>query len=124
MARKKSEATRSGRPKGSTVPIAQRFWAKVEKIGKYWKWIGAKSREGYGRIWDSRRKASVPAHVVSYKLEHGSRPPKGYYCQHSCCKDRRKCSTMAARLCVNPECLVVKPASEAKREWATKGEED
>ena len=115
-----TESPQPGRPKGSTVPIATRFWKKVKKIGQYWKWTGAKSKEGYGRIWDSRKKASVPAHVISWKLEYGTRPPKGYYCQHVCCKDFQQCSMKRARLCVNPRCLTIQTALQAKREWATK----
>lgn len=43
--------------RGQTTPLADRFWAKVEKRGldECWPWIGSLDTGGYGMIWDGVR---------------------------------------------------------------------
>lgn len=52
-------------------PIAERFWAKVDKSGECWEWTAAKTELGYPRIDNSY------AHRVSWELANGPIPPKG-----------------------------------------------
>ena len=48
---------------------AERFWAKVDKSGECWVWLGARKTRGYGTFWDGNR--VVAAHRYSYELAKG-----------------------------------------------------
>lgn len=79
-------------------PVAERFWAKVNKngpvvrpeLGPCWVWTGARTKAGYGTI-NSGGKSGVPlyAHRVSYELAKGLLPP----------------NTDACHRCDNPPCV-------------------
>jgi len=64
--------------------LADRFWAKVNRMGQddCWNWTAAKTREGYGHIHTGRLHAEK-AHRVSYRLHFGEIPP-GMVVMHRC----------------------------------------
>lgn len=71
-------------------PVEKRFWAKVEKTGSCWLWLGAKVGNGYGQInLDGHRR--VYAHRLSWELAHGA-IQEGLDIDHLC----------RNRGCVNP----------------------
>jgi hypothetical protein len=66
-------------------PLADRFWAKVDKSGECWEWRGALQTKGYGVIRiDGRLQLT---HRVSHDLEVG--PVEGLNVLHRC--DNPKC---------------------------------
>ena len=94
---------------GPMVPIRIRFNAKVNKLGpipqhrpelgRCWIWLGAKSANGYGNLYDSGRYR--PAHCVSHELHKG--PIRaGLQVDHLC----------RTPICVNPDHLEAVTASE------------
>lgn len=87
-------ATLRGRPKGTRIPIAQRFWAKVDKRApdECWEWTGARFQSGYGSILrGGRGSGCARAHRVSYEMNVGP-VPSGMHVLHRCDNPR----------CVNP----------------------
>jgi hypothetical protein len=67
--------------------MAARFWAKVDKTGECWKWVGAlHAPHGYGVILRDRR--LVLAHRMSWELTYGAIPP-GMQVLHKC--DNKPC---------------------------------
>ena len=67
------------------IPVATRFWSKVDIRGldECWLWLGFKNHKGYGRFHPSS-KEMAPAHRVSWELTFGKKIPKGTYACHSC----------------------------------------
>jgi len=78
-----------GRP---PVPLADRFWLKVEKTETCWLWRGAITKFGYGQTSDRGR--SIPAHRAAYELEVAP-IPEGLHLDHLC----------RVRNCVRPDHL-------------------
>lgn len=76
-----------------TTPLADRFWAKVDKTpghgpwGDCWLWTAAAYQNGYGYIWEghtgSRIGRRVYAHRVAFLLGNGIDPGDLNVC-HSC----------------------------------------
>jgi hypothetical protein len=65
-------------------PLADRFWAKVDKSGECWIWIGSLDGTGYGQINTGGAEGRmVPAHRVSFELAGGV-IPAGHYIDHIC----------------------------------------
>lgn len=82
------------RPVGSgVIPVADRFWSKVNKTEGCWLWIAALNGAGYGTFWPQWR-TPVPAHRWAYEAIVGP-IPEGLYIDHLC----------RVRNCVNPEHL-------------------
>lgn len=81
-------------PKGvfSRKPIAQLFWAKVQKTETCWNWTGGQRGSGYGSFWNGDK--SVRAHRWAYEQFVGPIPHE-LTLDHLC---RNK-------LCVNPKHL-------------------
>ena len=80
------------------MSLEERFWAKVDKSGDCWLWVGAKLT-GYGRIFTGKQSAAghsigAYAHRVSYELAFGP-IPDGFSIDHLC----------RNRSCVNPDHL-------------------
>lgn len=65
-------------------PLADRFWARVEKRGpdECWPWTGYRDAKGYGQIALNRRTAEG-AHRVSWALARGE-IPDGIHVLHRC----------------------------------------
>jgi hypothetical protein len=78
---------------GKRVPLADRFWTKVDKSGgpnACWPWLAAKDADGYGLVGGDGRK-TVRAHRHAYASVKGT-IPKGKMVLHSCPDgDRRDC---------------------------------
>lgn len=71
-----------------------RFWSKVEQTDGCWRWLGSKSRDGYGWFWTGKTMAN--AHRVAWSLLVGA-IPDGKYVLHHC--DNPECT--------NPEHLFI-----------------
>ena len=86
------------------VPLAERFWSKVDRRGENecWEWTAYRLRDGYGwfRVMDKNH----GAHRVSYALTSGA-IPKGMQIDHKC----------SNRACVNPAHLRLALHSENAR---------
>ncbi|WP_425555541.1 HNH endonuclease signature motif containing protein [Hymenobacter koreensis] len=62
-------------------PLAERFWAKVEKTPTCWNWTASTRRDGYG--WFNVNNGAQLAHRVSYELCKGP-IEDGLHVLHSC----------------------------------------
>ena len=85
-----------GRPNlAQRVPLAVRYWAKVDKRGsdECWPWLGAINWDGHGRIWEGAPNKRLRwAHHIAMEFA-GITPPKWpMVCDHTC----------RNRACVNP----------------------
>lgn len=83
----KAKLSRKGRARPS-LPLDERFWAKVEKTEGCWNWTGATNGNGtYGRCVvevgpaPDYRVKNRPAHHVSWFLHYGEWP---VYVMHLC----------------------------------------
>lgn len=84
------ERTMGPKPGKYAIPVKDRFWDKVEKLGpdECWPWKAAKDPRGYGRIGGDRRRSSGKravelAHRIAYQLEIGD-VPLGLFVCHRC----------------------------------------
>ena len=82
-------AKRSDYPLPSRIGSEDRFWAKVDKTGECWLWIGSCNHKGYGVFRVAGR--LVKAHRFAYELLVGP-IPDGLTLDHLC----------RVRRCVNP----------------------
>lgn len=89
------------RAKGIRIPLADRFWPKVNKhSGRWWRgtecweWTAKRSPTGYGYIGRGGRAGMRLVHRLSYELAYGE-IPEGLEIDHRC---RNRC-------CVRPEHL-------------------
>lgn len=60
------------------ISLAERFWAKVDKSGDCWIWLGDRDAKGYGHFLVGSRATKrklLQAHRVAYELTYGSTPP-------------------------------------------------
>lgn len=76
----------SGKPRADFL---ERLFAKIEELPSgCWRWLGAKSGEGYGRV--RVRTTVVPAHQVVWEIVTGKPWPAGMHgdhvnrCGHDC----------------------------------------
>ena len=67
------------------IPLAERFEAKIQRVGTHWLWTGA-TINGYPVIQDKR--VQIAAHRLSYELHVGP-IPDGYDVIRTC--QRRRC---------------------------------
>lgn len=82
-------------PPPQSRPISERFEEKVLKGENHWLWLGAKTGQGYGTIWDNTTRRHAMAHRVSWELAHGEPIPDGLVIDHLC----------RTPSCVNPDHL-------------------
>lgn len=89
------------RPK---TPLADRYWAKVDKRGpdECWPWTAPLLPTGYGQIGVHGRRPA-PAHRVAYELANGP-IPKGGTIDHKCHNEDPTCpgGVCKHRACQNP----------------------
>ena len=93
------------------VPIAERFWSKVDKTSNpngCWEWVGGLFSSGYGKFKVFGK--SVRAHRFSYELTKGI-IPKGMLVCHHC--DNPKC--------INPQHLFLGTNSDNTLDMHQKG---
>ncbi|HXG36555.1 MAG TPA: HNH endonuclease [Dehalococcoidia bacterium] len=68
------------------VPIAERFWSKVDKSGDCWLWMAGQRRDGYGVFGVGSRsdgsKKQMRAHRMAWELTYGSIPDGLFVCHH------------------------------------------
>lgn len=98
----------------SVKPLAERFWAKVDKRGpdECWPWTGSCSRNGYGRIGRGRADEGADgAHRVSWELANGRPVPQGLFVRHSCDNP----------ICVNPAHLGIGTPADNTRDSIVRG---
>lgn len=104
--RKAGQRRAAGVPVRRAIPVAERFWDKVEKSPGCWTWLSARDRHGYGRIGLTNGRA-VLAHRVAYELVIGP-IPSGMVLDHLCRNPP----------CVNPAHLEVVTQAENMRRAA------
>ncbi len=78
-----ARANRVGRP---PKPLADRFWAKVDKSGDCWIWRGSTNNRGYGAIeysYTNGKQVMQAAHRVAWILTNGP-IPEGMMVCHRC----------------------------------------
>lgn len=92
--------------------IAQDFWVNVDvkSVNACWEWQRGCTPDGYGKLWDGKRKKKVLAHRYAYELTHGAIPIGLCIC-HSCDN----------RLCCNPNHLWVGTQAENMHDMSEKG---
>lgn len=95
------------------IPIAQRFWPKVDKRGvdECWPWTGARIPQGYGRMGAGSPRRSLATHRVSWELANGATIPSGMIVMHTCDNPS----------CVNPSHLKLGTTQDNNRDCIAKG---
>jgi hypothetical protein len=93
---------------GKQAPLAERFWAKVQKTEGCWNWTAGGNGVGYGIIWSGVKREC--AHRVSWELAHGP-IPEGKWVLHRCDNPG----------CVNPEHLFLGDNTANVRDMHSKG---
>lgn len=92
----------------ASVPLAERFWNKVQKTESCWLWLGSSNRRGYGAI--DVDGVLLRSHRVSWELANGP-IPDGLYVLHRCDNPS----------CVNPEHLFIGTQKENMQDCSRKG---
>ena len=104
----RGKSTQCGRHKKFKLPpLADRFWSKVEKTDGCWRWLGNKSKEGYGKFVAPN---SQLATRFSWKLHYGDIPDGMCVC-HKC--DNPECT--------RPDHLFLGTRADNNKDRAAKG---
>lgn len=89
------------------MPVAERFWSKVQKSDGCWQWLACHSGD-YGQF--SFNGGRIKAHRMAWMLSYGQ-IPEGYRVCHHCDN----------KLCVNPEHLYCGTQKDNIRDMMAKG---
>ena len=92
----------------ANIPLADRFWAKVEKTENCWLWKAARTSNGYG--WFSKNNRATRAQRVAYELTYGEIP------ENKCVL--HKCDNPP---CVRPDHLFLGTRFDNNKDMAAKG---
>lgn len=92
------------------IPIADRFWSKVEKTDGCWLWTGSTHPFGYGQLSTSHGERPARAHRLAYELAHGN-IPSGMHVLHACDNPR----------CVRPDHLMLGTPKDNMRGASARG---
>jgi len=93
------------------LPLATRFWEKIEKTTACWRWLATKNNKGYGMLYAGKTNGSKDlAHRVSWVLHNGP-IPEGTNVLHRC--DNPECT--------NPEHLFIGTHGDNMRDKCAKG---
>lgn len=95
-----------GKPR-RRIPLADRFWRKVDKTGDCWLWAGSTNIHGRGQV--NIDKHMISAHRVAYELTYGP-IPDGLWVLHHC----------DVPLCVRPDHLFLGTHHDNMRDMAIK----
>lgn len=92
-------------------PLADRFWAKVQKAGPddCWPWLASRMPKGYGKLGIASTTPKL-AHRVSWELHYGP-IPEGLFVCHRCDNPP----------CVNPAHLFLGTCTDNLRDMVAKG---
>lgn len=63
------------------IPAAERLWARTDRTGDCWVWLGGRDWKGYGRIRVGG--PTVGTHRLSWEIHHGP-IPRGLWVLHHC----------------------------------------
>ncbi len=99
---------RRGTGQNAHVPVAARFWARVDKSGDCWLWTGSFDGVGYGKL--IHQGARWGAHRMAYVLSKGP-IPNGQWVLHRC----------DVRACVNPGHLFLGSVFDNNKDMHDKG---
>lgn len=112
-----SESATQRKPGPQARPLAERFWAKVQKTDSCWLWTGSQGNTyGHGSISvrrDDGTYAPAYAHRVAWELAHGA-IPSHQQVLHNCPKGDNP-------RCVNPAHLFLGSQAENLKDAAAKG---
>ena len=77
-----------------SIELPQRYWAKVDKRGECWLWVGARNDSGYGVI--GARSITGRSHEYAHRLmfwHEGGELAPGEVVDHTCGKGHAGCVT-------------------------------